>query len=647
MKPMLAHTINEEDIQNIKFPVLVSKKLDGCFSGEALVTTNKGLIPIRDIVNNKMNVKALSFNEKTGMLEFKKVVNYFDNGIKSGMTFKGSKATKNHKFYVQGEWIDYADTEYISVLDNGYAQSILIGMLLGDSCPSIEKRYDSYAIRLSWSTSESDYDFGNKKAELFRLVGGVSESKRVSGFGSNMKVFTTSQLNGKGFEFWHTHRLDASDIDNFGKRKKDLNLGDISTNFTDLSLAIWYFDDGTLTFNNGNENTPRIHFSIPRYSEDTQEMFKKLFKHKYGVTPTIASYGRDVKMSFSSADSVYLLYRMARVASGLMPRKFPKDMQFGIIPDPIAPIGLKLEGFERERTEPSSNFRAYDIEVEDNHNYFCNGALVHNCRAVVLDSVVYSRTMKPIRSEAIQRLFGKPEYNNFDGELIYGSASSQDCFNKSTSFCMSRDIPAGMDEKEAKFFVFDYYDTDHSFIDRIDKIITGWPEETQVYKLSQYLVNDAEQLLAYEKQFVDAGFEGLMCKSVNGRYKEGRSTLKEGILGKLKRFSDSECIVLGFEEKLHNTNEAKVNELGYTERSSSKDGLVGAGTLGALLVKDIKTGVEFSIGSGYNDEQRKEIWENQEQWIGQVVKYKYFAVQSSYSKPRFPIYLGIRDQDDM
>ena len=111
---------------------------------------------------------------------------------------------------------------------------------------------------MSWSTSESDYDFGNKKAELFRLVGGVSESKRVSGFGSNMRAFTTSQLNGKGFEFWHTHRLDASDIDNFGKRKKDLNLGDISTNFTDLSLAIWYFDDGTLTFNNGNENTPRI-----------------------------------------------------------------------------------------------------------------------------------------------------------------------------------------------------------------------------------------------------------------------------------------------------------------------------------------------------------------------------------------------------
>ncbi len=35
------------------------KKLDGCFSGEALVTTNKGLIPIRDIVNNKMNVKGL------------------------------------------------------------------------------------------------------------------------------------------------------------------------------------------------------------------------------------------------------------------------------------------------------------------------------------------------------------------------------------------------------------------------------------------------------------------------------------------------------------------------------------------------------------------------------------------------------------
>ena len=41
-------------------------------------------------------------------------------------------------------------------------------------------------------------------------------------------------------------------------------------------------------------------------------------------------------------------------------------------------------------------------------------------RAVVIDSVVYSRSLKPIRNKYVQRLFGKQEYNGFDGELVVG-----------------------------------------------------------------------------------------------------------------------------------------------------------------------------------------------------------------------------------
>ena len=41
-------------------------------------------------------------------------------------------------------------------------------------------------------------------------------------------------------------------------------------------------------------------------------------------------------------------------------------------------------------------------------------------RAVVIDSVVYSRSLKPIRNKYVQKLFGKPEYNGMDGELVVG-----------------------------------------------------------------------------------------------------------------------------------------------------------------------------------------------------------------------------------
>ena len=51
-------------------------------------------------------------------------------------------------------------------------------------------------------------------------------------------------------------------------------------------------------------------------------------------------------------------------------------------------------------------------------------------RALVIDSVVYSRSMKPIRNEYVQKLFGKPEYNGFDGELIVGDIYAKDVFQK-------------------------------------------------------------------------------------------------------------------------------------------------------------------------------------------------------------------------
>ena len=65
-----------------------------------------------------------------------------------------------------------------------------------------------------------------------------------------------------------------------------------------------------------------------------------------------------------------------------------------------------------------------------------------------------------------------------------------------------------------------------------------------------------------------------------------------------------------------------------------------------MNVKDIHTGVEFSIGSGFTEEQRREIWNKQVELIGSIVKYKYFEVGVK-DKPRFPIFLGFRDKRDI
>lgn len=264
-------------------------------------------------------------------------------------------------------------------------------------------------------------------------------------------------------------------------------------------------------------------------------------------------------------------------------------------------------------------------------------------RAIIKGGVVYSRTMKPIPSEAVQKKFGKPEYDGLDGELVYGDLYAPDAFNKSTSFCMSKKVPEGLSEEHIAFYAFDVVD-EGTYANRLlyvaDKAVGEGMEV-----LPQHWMYTPEELKIFQTKVVEAGGEGVMIRSPEGRYKQGRSTLKEGILLKLKIFTDEESVVVGFEEKMHNTNEAKKDELGYTDRSTSKEGLVPANTLGALVVESEKWG-RFNIGTGFDDKMRKEIWENKEQWLGKLVKFKYFEV-GVVDKPRFPVFLGQRAEIDI
>jgi DNA ligase-1 len=264
-------------------------------------------------------------------------------------------------------------------------------------------------------------------------------------------------------------------------------------------------------------------------------------------------------------------------------------------------------------------------------------------RVVVIDGVVYSRSMKPIRSKTVQEMFGKTEYNGLDAEVLYGEWAAPNVFNLTTQAVMSTELKEGFDEGRIKLAVFDDFSVNDVYHVRLSSA-AGRCDGVKVALAAQRLISCEKQLLEFEQECLDAGYEGVMVRSIDGKYKQGRSTEKEGIIGKIKRFSDAEAIVIGFEEKLTNTNEKKTNELGYSERSSSKEGLVGANTLGALVCEC--NGIRFTMGSGFDDASRAEVWANRDKYIGKLAKFKYFAVgmKDSY---RFPIFLGWRDEDDL
>ena len=265
-------------------------------------------------------------------------------------------------------------------------------------------------------------------------------------------------------------------------------------------------------------------------------------------------------------------------------------------------------------------------------------------RAAVVDGRLLSRTLKPIPNKHIYGQLSKPKLNGLDGELIVGSPTSSTCYNESVSNVMAFDkIPT------YTYYVFDNHEVSGAFTKRFQELLASlgqWNKFPQICLLEQNLINNEDDLMAYEAAKVEEGYEGVIIRSPSALYKFGRSTVNEGALIKLKRFEDSEAEIIGFEEELKNGNAAETNELGRTKRSTAAAGLSGKGTLGAFQVRDVVTGVEFSIGTGLTAAQRQEAWTLRHQNIGKLLKYKFFPVGVKVA-PRHPVFLGFRDARDM
>lgn len=270
-------------------------------------------------------------------------------------------------------------------------------------------------------------------------------------------------------------------------------------------------------------------------------------------------------------------------------------------------------------------------------------------RAFIHESVVKGRSMKALPNKHVQALFsGLPA--GTDGELIMGSPTAKDVYRKTNSAVMSHDgtpdityyvfdnafIPAGFEAR--------YFSTTMNSVAKFAR---------NVVLLPQILVNSLEELLKFEARALEQGYEGVMIRSVDGDYKFGKSTVKEGIMLKVKRNEDAEAKIVGTEPWEHNANEATTNELGRTKRSSHKENKVALDILGKLNVVGLAEpfeGIAFDIGTGFDgadDEtgERGQLWKVRDSLIGKIVKFKYFPVGVK-DKPRHPVFLGFRDEVD-
>lgn len=289
-------------------------------------------------------------------------------------------------------------------------------------------------------------------------------------------------------------------------------------------------------------------------------------------------------------------------------------------------------------------------------------AKLDGLRAVVKDGRVYTRKLELVPNLHIQRMLGHPLLEGLDGELCVGPPYADDVFQQSQSGVMSI---AGV--PDVRYYVFDYWNgpAGQPYTERLRNLQAAFerPEyagHPLMELLEQRWVTTLDDLSDMQEDHLERGYEGLILRNPAAPYKFGRSTdnaigalhattgkpLQPWGMLKLKKFSDGEARVTALVELMRNENDLEESALGLAKRSTSKEGLVPAGVLGALRVVDLVTGVEFGIGSGFDAQQRVVLWQAGSALVGQVVRYKHFEVGVK-TAPRFPIFQGFRDLRDV
>jgi DNA ligase-1 len=254
-----------------------------------------------------------------------------------------------------------------------------------------------------------------------------------------------------------------------------------------------------------------------------------------------------------------------------------------------------------------------------------------------------SRNLKPIPNGYVFAKLQELDLPPLDGELLTFSGDKVDDFNVVQSKLTTRS-----GRPDFKLMVFDNWENPNMpYVERNAKVRAYIVDRKPKYveHVQQVLVYDEQQLLDYEAEQIALGWEGIMARSQDGIYKFGRSTTKEGILLKVKRFFDSEAEIMDAYEFKHNSNEATIDARGHTVRSSHQANMIGMDKLGGWTVK-WKDQVEFDLGVGFNDQQRNDYWQHPVKHVGQTVKFKYQSVGPN-GKPRFPVFLGFRSPADL
>lgn len=283
---------------------------------------------------------------------------------------------------------------------------------------------------------------------------------------------------------------------------------------------------------------------------------------------------------------------------------------------------------------------------------------IDGVRALNLNGTIMPRSFKGFRNKLINERYSNTDFIGLDGEFVMGSPVDSDCCRNTTSHTSSVDggCPDWYLFDYVTSFTYDlpYYSRLNYLRERYNKLKNKYPF---LHLVENKLIYEEKDLIEYEEEVLYRGYEGLIVRNAYSTYKFGRSTVNDQSLLRLKRFQDGEAVIVSLIEARANNNPSYINENGLSERSTRKEYIVPKDTLGSfecellspikLAEKTLNKGDLITVSAGkLNKKERKYIFDNPDNYIGKIVKFKYFA-SGSKDSVRFPTFQSFRAEEDM
>ena len=236
-------------------------------------------------------------------------------------------------------------------------------------------------------------------------------------------------------------------------------------------------------------------------------------------------------------------------------------------------------------------------------------------RVLISDGTPHTRTGKRIANKRLEKMLVNSSLTDVDGEIHSPTLTFQQLMSITRSEYIT--------DFNLDYVLFDSFtDPELRFIDREKYLkanarcspLNYYESQLLFYTAPSVQIIDLSALMDYFCEQLSIGHEGIMLRDPNGIYKEGRSTLNESYLLKMK------------------PEHRGIATIVYVHPLINKHGFEKP-LLGSFVLQNKEWGT-FSVGTGFTQKERQVNWRIRKQLIGRSIAFTY-ATTGNKDSPRF------------